>query len=420
MTCHTQIEVIQYGESSAAREALGRLVESYLPCLFAQLLGMGLGRQEAKEALGDFLADRLARIEIYRTFTTRQGRFRSWLHTVLRNYVCNRLTSAKLQKNDPGVLYDVDDGPDAPGDEADVSDLVWALEILHRAGQLMRQRCIGDSRERTWRVLEATFLRSGGGQMTRGERIEASGELGITVTMLSRARTEARRMFADCLRDVVRQYEPEEGVDAELTELRAVLRQHPEWIEKLRREMRLDEDRPESADPFVRLGPTDLRSLLDPRWRSGEVLTAEELRSVLTHFLQIDFQMDLRDLPAEERARARVVNESADPPARTVRAVLLHARPPLVSLRLIKEYFKAQRLHPASGIPPEICDALYLAAVSAALARHGTSISSASVGDLRIGLRKALASDWLDEPVRGLLVDGLQCLSASDEGGAAS
>lgn len=95
--------------------------------------------------------------------------------------------------------------------------------------------------------------------------------------------------------------------------------------------------------------------------------------------------------------------------------LLSRTDPPLPLLKLMKDFARTHTIQPHSPIPREIAMVLYFAAILAALVRHGARISGLDDEPLRKGVLAVLENDWLDEPTRTLLTQGLRQLTTTEE-----
>ena len=107
------------------------------------------------------------------------------------------------------------------------------------------------------------------------------------------------------------------------------------------------------------------------------------------------------------------------PPRPVTCGQLLHGEwPESEGLRLLKDFAKANRDHPASELPREIAAVLYLAAIAAARVRLRSSLSTLTSSALLAGWEWAERRPWLDEATRilfrGALSDLAQRKSSSD------
>lgn len=138
-----------------------------------------------------------------------------------------------------------------------------------------------------------------------------------------------------------------------------------------------------------------LASLFD--WGSGTDRTwaPEESRAIFEHLLQSPVQFDLAGLDPTLRGKLAQLSEAEGITLKSFHDLLAHEHPPLELLALTKEWAKANRESPESGLPPEVAGVLYYACIAAALARLGRRITSLSDDQLRTGLRWASAQSWL-------------------------
>ena len=144
---------------------------------------------------------------------------------------------------------------------------------------------------------------------------------------------------------------------------------------------------PSSADNS---GPDALASMLDIDGDTGPAWTGQELEAVLRHQLAAPLRADLG-------ARA-----SAAEATTTFQDLLHHPAPPVELLTAAKEFAKACRNDPRSGLPSEVAAVLYFAAIVVARRRCGATITQLSPEELRAGVEWVLAQPWVDAATRRL------------------
>jgi RNA polymerase sigma-70 factor (ECF subfamily) len=141
----TAVLTARDGEENQAREALGRLCETYWYALYAYLRGRGFSPPDAEDLTQSFLASLMVRTSLARVHPS-HGRFRSFLLACLNHFVADQLDKQKRQKRggDRQII-----SIDAPGAETR-----YALEP---AGELDPQKIF----ERRWAltVIEITLQR---------------------------------------------------------------------------------------------------------------------------------------------------------------------------------------------------------------------------------------------------------------------
>jgi len=140
---------------------------------------------------------------------------------------------------------------------------------------------------------------------------------------------------------------------------------------------------------FAKTDATKLAALLAPA-EASFIWQSRDLAAVLRHQLQMK-------LPAH--------------PSATLGELLLDPQPPVDALAELKEFAKAARRNADSGIPLEICHVLYYAAIVAASLRAQIRLTTLDDAALRRALEWAVAQQWLDEPFRLLLKQGLDNLA---------
>ena len=98
----------------------------------------------------------------------------------------------------------------------------------------------------------------------------------------------------------------------------------------------------------------------------------------------------------------------ARPGAPTFEEVLLSPTPQISHLRQVKDYAKALRDDPNSGIPSELCHVLYYAAIATAQLHTTDSLTSLDTASLKRGLTWALDQHWLPESLKQLFRRALE------------
>ena len=86
----------------------------------------------------------------------------------------------------------------------------------------------------------------------------------------------------------------------------------------------------------------------------------------------------------------------------TFEEVLLSPSPDVQRLRQVKDYAKALRDDPDSGIPSEICHVLYYAAIAVAKVRTGDRLTSLTPEAFAEGLTWTLSRSWVPENLKQL------------------
>lgn len=135
----------------------------------------------------------------------------------------------------------------------------------------------------------------------------------------------------------------------------------------------------------------------------------EELAAVLRHQLAAPLTMELPEV-------APSLATDFSTPLKTVGDLLQHPKPPLDGLVALKNFAKANALHPDCALPQEISSVLYFAAMCCALLRHGQRISALDDQAIRMNVEALLDSHWLDEKTRVLLVEGFNLLREAGAG----
>lgn len=93
---------------------------------------------------------------------------------------------------------------------------------------------------------------------------------------------------------------------------------------------------------------------------------------------------------------------SVNPGITSFGELLTHPNPPLVLLKLSKDFAKASDKSVDAPLPPEIASMLYFACVAAALVRLGERITELDDQQLKKGLRWGAKQVWVSEETHAL------------------
>ena len=132
----------------------------------------------------------------------------------------------------------------------------------------------------------------------------------------------------------------------------------------------------------------------------------QDLPAMLRHQLSAPLEFDLSSLEvkgAEVRARDKTLTAAAKERIKSFGDLLFHPEPPLVLLKLSKEFFK-KRTQDCKKDSSEwkIAYLFYLLSILVAGTR-APKISALTHGDLLKGVKWALGQKWVNERTRALL-----------------
>lgn len=214
------------------REALAQLLDRYMPALRVHLdHHLGHRSSEIEDLLNAFVADKVIADNLCIHANRSKGRFRNFLLTSLDNYVASHFRRANAKKRRaeaPNVHIDQmtsADNQQAPPSE--MFDVVWARQVIADALERTESLYRATGRPHVFALFDARVLRPMLADETAPGLDELTSELGFeSAQQASNALVGAKRNFSRMLRDVVREYAPNEDVDDELRDLRAILATH--------------------------------------------------------------------------------------------------------------------------------------------------------------------------------------------------
>jgi len=151
-------------DSAQGHEALARLCRTYWLPVYAFIRKRGHSPDQSKDLTQDFFANFLERNSVTRAVRER-GRFRSFLMTSVDNFLRNAHERTQTQKRGGGrPLLSLDDQdaeasylsePAEELDPASAFELRWALTVLERVMQRLRQEYIDLGRGELFDTLQA-------------------------------------------------------------------------------------------------------------------------------------------------------------------------------------------------------------------------------------------------------------------------
>ncbi len=142
----------------------------------------------------------------------------------------------------------------------------------------------------------------------------------------------------------------------------------------------------------------------------------DELAAIFRHQLSAPVMVDLGSFDPRTATRIRTLSEAQCLLLKSFDDLFHHPAPPIELLELVKDFAKANRDHPESGLPGEIAAALYYSSIAAALVRLDARISQLPDADLQRGLHWTLQQAWLDEKTKELLAQALGKASGGQKG----
>ncbi|MEQ9455253.1 MAG: hypothetical protein RLN76_11775 [Phycisphaeraceae bacterium] len=230
------------GAGDHAREALNRLLTSYLPALRSHLIYRKRFRSdEADELLQGFIADKVIERNLLAKADQTRGKFRTLMLTALSNYVISVKRAENAAKRSPGPagqkgttgaggIRSIDDeGAEhlgaVPDDHVRSFDIEWARVILRQTIDRVREQCQDTDRPDLWGILELRILRP---TLEGVEPIEYDALVKQfnfrTPMQASNALITAKRMFVRQLREVIGEYATsEDEIENEINDLREIL-----------------------------------------------------------------------------------------------------------------------------------------------------------------------------------------------------
>ena len=213
------------------REALGILLQRYLPALRAHLiLHRRIEPDRADDLLQSFVSRKVLEQRLIARSDRTRGRFRSFLLKALDHYVIDQI---RQQKSRGGAhvpaqlddLQELDLADDAEVEPSQAFDRAWAKEVVAEAVRRMRLECERTQRPDLWGVFEHRVLAPSlhGAEPLPYERLVQEYKLD-SPAQASNVLMTAKRTFARTLRGVIAESaEDDAELEQDLKDLKQIL-----------------------------------------------------------------------------------------------------------------------------------------------------------------------------------------------------
>jgi RNA polymerase sigma factor (sigma-70 family) len=211
------------------QQALAQFCQSYRDPVYFFLRRKGHQPADADDLAQEFFAWFLQK-EILAGLTRKGSRFRSYLLTVLRNFLANRWRDQHAQKRGGGasfVAIDADTETRYLKEMTDhtppetLFDRQWAKTVAARAFGRLREEYKAAGKERLFACLQGCFQ----GVPEKVSHADAAKALGVTETAARQAAYRLRKRYREVLRmEIAASGTSEEEIDEEIRYLMEVLR----------------------------------------------------------------------------------------------------------------------------------------------------------------------------------------------------
>lgn len=225
----TQVLMAGRSDSPEAAKALASLCQAYWYPLYGCLRRQGHGPQDAEDLTQAFLAHLLQNRRLAQV-SPEKGRFRTFLHAALRNFLCDQWDKARaLKRGGPHspISFDAVGAeerlalePKDPLDPAKAFERRWAMTVLQRVMDRLEREHEATTRQNRFEQLR-DFLLPDSSQETYAE---AGRRLGMTEGAVKVAVLRLRQRYRELFRDEIVQTVAGDGdADDEVRHLLAAL-----------------------------------------------------------------------------------------------------------------------------------------------------------------------------------------------------
>ncbi len=143
-----------------------------------------------------------------------------------------------------------------------------------------------------------------------------------------------------------------------------------------------------------------------PIWDPGE------LQAIWQHQLGASIETDLSGVVSSLAGEFEKSAELKPLRGMTFAQLLSHPQPPVILLKLTKEFAKQTLRDSEEAQLKEIASALYYASYAAGISRCGQRIGSLDESEMKLGFKWAAERPWLDEKNQALFHEALGKLTA--------
>jgi len=215
--------------SPEGAEALASLCQDYWYPLFAHVRRRGVGPEDAQDLTQAFF-ERLLEKRWLRDADPARGRFRTFLLTALNHFLANEWDKSQARKRGGGlqrVSFDTQTAetqfqlePQSRVTPETEFNRRWALALLDRVLQQLREDYEADGKERLFEQLKDTLE----GGRSEVPHVQLALQLGMSEGAVRVAAHRLRQRYRELLRlEISRTVDTVEAVEAELRELFAAL-----------------------------------------------------------------------------------------------------------------------------------------------------------------------------------------------------
>lgn len=226
----SQLKLVDGQVNSVRREALDKILRTYIPALRSYLLlKKKIPAQYVDDLVQGFITQQIIEKDIIASASQDKGRFRNYIRTILNRYLISEYRRQTTAKRNQGAAIPLDNRvePVDPSvdDAAHGFDLEWARTVLATALKQMRETCQYSNRNDVWTLFELRLVNP----MLYGKReipyTELIRRLGLrSPSQATSLLTTAKRMFIRTLRSVIGQYaESDPQIDEEIADLFKIL-----------------------------------------------------------------------------------------------------------------------------------------------------------------------------------------------------
>ena len=218
-----------HSDTTRAREALGRLCQTYWYPLYAYVRGRGHSSHDAQDLTQEFFAQFLER-QAVAAANPERGRFRSFILTAMNHFLISEWTKARAQKRGGGqqvISMDLEAAEERlhlePADQATpdkIFEKQWALTLLNEVLNRLEEEYRREGKDKLFAALKETLM----GTRESQPYEELAATLGMNAGAVKVAVHRIRKRYRELIRDeIANTLDPAQDIDQEMRHLFSAL-----------------------------------------------------------------------------------------------------------------------------------------------------------------------------------------------------
>ncbi|MEM6471435.1 MAG: hypothetical protein AAF802_17870 [Planctomycetota bacterium] len=426
------IDTVVTEAPTGSRDNMGVLMETYWEPMYAHLRYKGISAERAEDLIQDFMIEILSK-DLLAVADPQKGKFRTLLLTALDRFAVTKHRYETAAKRSPGNLASLDSSESEHVSADDESpslafDRAWALDVLASALARMKEDCEKEGNDARWAIFEQRVLSPLLDDFEIPDYADLANDFELAnekaaMNMLVTAKRQMGRVLRDVIREYIMRRTDEESYVAHIAK-RMETSDNSESIVGLARHLteqaihRMVEDELEQLQEILARGGNrvasrprdnaskhDVKSEFWGRLTQNSGTSDSELGRIFAVGAKIESQDD-DDRQLDETRRLILAMPLSDliggQNSTEVHSCLARKGTSLDELNSLKDWAGQERTRDKAATPREVSDAVFFAAIAAALVHHGEKITVLNSNNLRTEFGRLGNQRWLDVEIQEL------------------